>query len=187
MMETRLTAKETAEELQFTTTNLKHYAALLEQNGHAFFRNTRNHREYSQHDVDLLKAMKILNRDKSMLLDEAASFVMSADTDIQSILELKSERIDANIRVVAQEVDANMPELSAINVFLHEMSLREQEQLQLLKSINDQLLTQTEENKMLREELANIKVELQAIKQLKLEEDVMPKKESFWRKIFIKN
>ena len=51
-LETRLTAKETAEALQFTTTNLKHYAALLEQNGHAFFRNTRNHREYSRHDVD---------------------------------------------------------------------------------------------------------------------------------------
>ena len=173
----RLTAKETAEKLSFTTTNLKHYASLLEQNGHKIFRNTRNHREYSLHDVDLLTAMKILNRDKSMLLEEAASLVMSEDTDLQAILQLSKERIDANIRVVAQEVDANMPELSAINVFLNEMNLREQEQLQLLKSINDQLLTQTEENKMLREELANIKMELQTIKQLKLEEDVMQKRE----------
>ena len=183
----RLTAKETAEKLSFTTTNLKHYATLLEQNGHTIFRNTRNHREYSLHDVDLLTAMKILNRDKSMLLEEAASLVMSEDTDLQAILQLSKERIDANIRVVAQDDNANSHELTVINAYFHEMELRDKEQLQLLKIIQEQLNAQTEENKMLREELLEIKRELQTMKQLEMKIKPAEQKESFWQKIFSKN
>lgn len=105
-MDRRLTAKETAELLGFTTTNLKHYASLLELNGLQLHRNTRNHREYSQRDIDILRAMQILNREKSMPLEDAASFVMSSDTDIDALLSQISPQevatIDANVSVVPQ-------------------------------------------------------------------------------------
>lgn len=103
----RLTAKEVAEILGFTTTNLKHYAGLLEQNGLELFRNTRNHREYAQQDVKLLRAMQRLNRDKSIPLDEAASFVMSSDTDIDAILAQGTPQVvatnEANTSVVTHD------------------------------------------------------------------------------------
>lgn len=105
----RISAKELAEILGFTTTNLKHYASLLEQNGLEVYRNTRNHREYTQQDVKILRTMQYLNREKSMPLDEAASFVMSSDTDIDAILAQESTQMvatnDANISVLKQESD----------------------------------------------------------------------------------
>lgn len=105
----RISAKELAEILGFTTTNLKHYASLLEQNGLEVYRNTRNHREYTQQDVKILRTMQYLNREKSMPLEEAASFVMSSDTDIDAILAQKSTQMvatnDANISVLKQESD----------------------------------------------------------------------------------
>lgn len=105
----RISAKELAEILGFTTTNLKHYASLLEQNGLEIYRNTRNHREYTQQDVKILRTMQYLNREKSMPLDEAASFVMSSDTDIDAILAQESTQMvatnDANISVMKQESD----------------------------------------------------------------------------------
>ena len=165
----RFTAKDTAERLGFTTTNLKHYASLLEQNGHSLFRNTRNHREYSQHDINLLMAMKILNKDKSMLLDEAASLVMSEDTDIQSILNLNEKRIDANIRVVAQDNDNDVRELSLINAFQIQLNKRDQEYMQLLAAINEKLHEQLEENKQLKNEISLVRSELEKLSTPKAE------------------
>ena len=182
----RLTAKETAEKLGFTTTNLKHYASLLEQNGHTIFRNTRNHREYSLHDVDLLTAMKILNRDKSMLLEEAASLVMSEDTDLQAILQLSSERIDANIRVVTQDSEDNVRELTLINTFWTKLSERDKEYMQLLKALDEKLTEQINENKQLKEELVSIRHELEELKTPKIEE-VTSKKIGFWQNLLTKN
>lgn len=106
----RIPAKQVANMLGFTTTNLKHYASLLEMNGLKIFRNTRNHREYSEQDVKLLRAMQILNRDKSMLLEDSSSFVMSSDTDVDAILAPKMAPIiavsDASESVVSQDGEA---------------------------------------------------------------------------------
>lgn len=105
----RNNAKQVADMLGFTTTNLKYYASLLEQNGLEIYRNTRNHREYTQQDVKILRAMQYLNREKSMPLEDAASFVMSSDTDIDDILAQKMApaiaKNDANISVLKQESD----------------------------------------------------------------------------------
>lgn len=179
----RLSAKETAEKLNFTTTNLKHYASLLEQNGHTVFRNTRNHREYSLHDVDLLMAMKILNRDKSMLLEDAASLVTSSDTDIQSILSLKSESMFANIREVSQDSEDNVHELTVIDAYFNHLNERDIKYLELLKVIDEKLTDQINENKQLKEELILIRNELEELKTPKIEEPAKNKK-SIWQKIF---
>lgn len=179
----RLSAKETAEKLSFTTTNLKHYASLLEQNGHTIFRNTRNHREYSQDDVDLLLAMKILNRDKSMLLEDASSLVTSSDTDIQSIIQKNSERIVANIREVAQDSEDDIREVTVIDAFWSQISERDKKYLQLLKAIDEKLTEQMNENKQLKEEIILIRNELEELKTPKIEE-IASNKISIWQKIF---
>ena len=182
-MTLRLSAKETADKLGFTTTNLKHYAALLEQNGHKIFRNTRNHREYTQEDLELLLAMQILNKDKSMLLDEAASLVMSSDTSIQDIISTNSKRMFANIREVSQDSEDNVREVSVINGYLNQLNERDTQYLMLLKELDKKLTEQMNENRQLREEINFIRTELTEIKNLRLEEISEPKL-NFWQRIF---
>ena len=61
----RMQAKEVSILLGFTTTNLKNYANLLEENGLIIHRNAKNHREYTNQDINLIKAMIYLNKKKS--------------------------------------------------------------------------------------------------------------------------
>ena len=60
----RMQAKEVSDLLGFTTTNLKNYANLLEQNGLKIHRNAKNHREYTQQDIKTIQAMIFLNKEK---------------------------------------------------------------------------------------------------------------------------
>jgi|tagenome__1003787_1003787.scaffolds.fasta_scaffold20530197_1 DNA-binding transcriptional MerR regulator len=127
----RINAKQVADTLGFTITNLKHYASLLEQNGLEIYRNTRNHREYTQQDVKILRTMQHLNREKSMSLEDAASFVMSSDINVDDILAPKTSPIVAknntNISVLAQGSDNNMRLLTELSSLLTEQkALREE-------------------------------------------------------------
>lgn len=88
--------KQAADLLEIGTETLKKYALLLEQNGHTIRRNARNHREYIGKDLALIKAMLILNRDKSVLLEDAASIVTSSDTDVEKIIREDNEKNGMN-------------------------------------------------------------------------------------------
>lgn len=185
----RLTAKEVANILGFTTTNLKHYAALLEQNGLQLYRNTRNHREYSQTDVNILRALQHLNREKSMPLEEAASFVMSSDIDINAILAPKISQVvattDASIPVVPQDggsaerVLAHLAALLADNKSLREeLHARDKLALDFQSNISDKMEQQA---KIIAEQSAMIEaicVELESIRK------VAEEKPSVWSRLF---
>jgi DNA-binding transcriptional MerR regulator len=185
----RLTAKEVANILGFTTTNLKHYAALLEQNGLQLYRNTRNHREYSQMDVNILRAMQHLNREKSMPLEEAASFVMSSDIDVNAILAPELSQVvattDANIPVVSQvggsaeRVLAHLSALMADNKSLREeLHARDKLALDFQSDISDKMEQQA---KIIAEQSATIeaiRIELESIRK------VAEEKPSVWSRLF---
>lgn len=179
----RQTAKEVADILGFTTTNLKHYASLLELNGLEVYRNTRNHREYSQQDIKLLRAMQRLNREKSTPLDEAASFVMSSDTDIDAILAQGLSPVvatdDANTSVVPQDsgnAERVLAEVLALLTQRQEDYAALQEQL----AARDKLMIdmQSEVSTQLQEQAATIDELRKEIEQLK---EVKP---TFWGRLF---
>lgn len=189
MSNDRMPAKQVAEMLGFTTTNLKHYASLLELNGLKIFRNTRNHREYSEHDVKLLRAMQILNRDKSLLLEDAASLVTANDTDIDAILAPKmtpvAATIDAPISVVpqgggnAERVLAHLSALMADNKALREeLHARDRIAIDFQSDINDKMEKQA---KIIAEQSATIEAirsELERIRK------VAEEKPSVWARLF---
>ncbi|MDN4495621.1 MerR family transcriptional regulator [Ureibacillus aquaedulcis] len=58
-------------------------------------RNSRNHREYTQHDLKILKAMQYLNREKSMSLEDSASKVSASDFDPNALLSQQLPQIAA--------------------------------------------------------------------------------------------
>lgn len=185
----RMPAKQVADMLGFTTTNLKHYASLLEMNGLKIFRNTRNHREYSEHDVKLLRAMQILNRDKSMLLEDAASLVTSSDADIDAILAPKMSPViatnDAPVSVVPQDsgsaerVLAHLSALMADNKALREeLHARDKLALDFQSDISDKM---AEQAKLIAEQSAameTMRAELESIRKIAEE------KPSVWSRLF---
>lgn len=183
-MSDRLTAKQTAELLGFTTTNLKHYASLLEGQGLSIYRNTRNHREYSQQDVKLLHAMQTLNRDKSMLLEDAASLVMSSDTDIDSILAPKMTpvvaTIDSNMSVVPHDNVDSERLLSLFSSLQAELESRDKLHLEFVASINDQLAEQQAINERLLAQNEQLLAKFEEMER-KQESD---NRKSLWAKLF---
>lgn len=182
MNEKRLTAKQTADLLGFSTTNLKHYASLLEQNGHTTYRNTRNHREYTEHDIKLLRAMQILNRDKSMLLEDTASLVMSSDTDIDAILTPKITDIvatnDANTSVVSPESVDTERLLTLITTLQDELQARDSLHIKLIASIDDKLSEQQAINARLLQQNDELLERLEALER--------KHERSLWSRLFSK-
>lgn len=187
----RLTAKEVANILGFTTTNLKHYAALLEQNGLQLYRNTRNHREYSQTDVNILRAMQYLNREKAMPLEEAASFVMSSDIDINTILVPKISQVvatsDANIPVVQQGNDnaerVVAQAMAVIDALRGELNDRDNLMIEFQSAIDEKLEIQT---KQIAEQSKTIAKLSEQIAEMERKQQEKPEP-SLWSRIFGKN
>lgn len=179
----KMSAKQVAEILGLTITNLKFYASRLELNGLEVRRNSRNHREYSDQDVKTIRAMQLLNREKSMSLDDAASFVMSSDTDIDAILSpglpQVSATIDSAISVVKQESDNAERILSEVLSLMaerqgeiiglrKELEARDKLTISFQSEISTQLSDQSKTIDALRKELAEMK----------------QVKKSFWSKFF---
>lgn len=155
----RMQAKEVSILLGFTTTNLKNYANLLEENGLIIHRNAKNHREYTEHDIKMIRAMIYLNKEKSMLLEDAASLVMSAD-----ITDILSQQQELDTRELAQANDNSTDVLSILSNLLQEqkqlridMLERDAKHLQFIKVITERLNEQNEALLALQEEIKNLK------------------------------
>ena len=151
----RISAKQAAEALGFTTTNLKHYASLLEQNGLNIYRNSRNHREYTQYDIIILKAMQYLNREKSMSLEDAASKVTESDFDPNALFSQELQQVvaqtNADVSIVKQETDNALKILSELSTIIteqkmlrDELLLRDKMQSKFMCSIEETLAKQAE-------------------------------------------
>lgn len=186
----RISAKIVSEMLGFTTTNLKHYAALLEQNGLEIHRNSRNHREYTQNDVKILKAMQYLNREKSMSLDNAAIKVTASDFDPEILLSQQLPQIvdqnDANIRIVKQESDNALRILSELSMLLEEQKaireeilVRDKLQVEFMSTIDNKLAQQAETMKEQATKIEAINMELEILRKQQ-----MKKSTSFWARLF---
>lgn len=192
----RLSASDTATLLGLKTPNLKHYAELLEQNGLNIYRDAKKHRFYTREDIKILKAMIYLNKEKSMLLEDAASFVMSSDTDIDHLLS-ETKRNNEERRVIAQSIENNLGTLDVLLSILNEQKAmredfmkREQSQYEAIKAVETVTLQQHETIKEVLETvkqqtatIEGLKSELEAVKEQNDEEKELSKK-SFWAKIF---
>ena len=154
----RMQAKEVSILLGFTTTNLKNYANLLEENGLIIHRNAKNHREYTEHDIKMIRAMIYLNKEKSMLLEDAASLVMSAD-----ITDILSQQQELDTRELAQANDNSTDVLSILSNLLQEqkqlridMLERDAKHLQFIKIITERLNEQNEALLALQEDIKKL-------------------------------
>lgn len=181
----RLSASDTATLLGLKTPNLKHYAELLEQNGLDIYRDAKKHRFYTRENIKILKAMIYLNREKSMLLDDAASFVMSSDTDIDHLLA-ESKRDNEERREIAQSIENNLGTLEVLLSILNEQKAmredftkREQSQYEAMKAVEIATLQQ---NETIKEVLETVKQQTATVEGLKSELEAAKKEKELQKK-----
>lgn len=189
------TPKQAADFLEISAETLKKYALLLEQNGHNVHRNGRNHRIYNGTDLALIKAMIVLNRDKSVNLEQAASIVTSTDTDITKILGEKEHNGTENgthntVPTVTTLQETAWMEL--YNGFITELSGLKSENEALKQLIIEQQEFHVKQQEQHSQEVEKIATRLEEQNQLihelknelsQLKESQQPKL-SFWQRLF---
>lgn len=141
--EQAMSPKQAAELLNVGANALKKYSLLLEQAGYQVRRNEKNHRIYAPDDVEIIRAMLILNRIKGVHLDEAASKVTSSDADIALILSYDDTYTDAHnavSTVTGSHVAVIAPQVAEyITALQEELRARDVLHIEFVASIDDRM------------------------------------------------
>lgn len=172
-----MSPKQVVDSLDISAEALKKYSLLLEKSGMDIDRNKRGHRQYSEENVETIKALMFLNKEKSVNLDEAASMVTASDFDF-SIMN-GTDTVTHNDVIPLQSNDMTVHNELAVTVI---------NQLQLLKSEIDHRDMRTAEFQKIvterleeqRDLIVSQEEKIEELKQLLLEEN----KKSFWQKLF---
>lgn len=98
---------EVADILNISTASLRSYAQLLEHAGYEFKKNTNKQRQYSDHDVNILRAMLALKNDHGLALKSAIEKVSSADFSPFSVLQPIAERQSESHSALTDEINNN--------------------------------------------------------------------------------
>lgn len=188
MSDQLMSPKQAADFLSVTTSVLKKYALLLEANGYAVSRNELNYRMYSGQDIAMIRAMLVLNRLKSVQLEDAASIVTASDADIPGILALDSERNGEHNGTQTDVLAVTQPQIPTIPPYVTELIASLQEEirardalhLQFVASIDDKLNIQRDINAQLMEKNDELLLKLEALEK-SIEEE---RKRTVWSKLF---
>lgn len=184
MSDQLMSPKQAADFLNVTTSALKKYALLLEANGYAVSRNELNYRMFSGQDIAMIRAMLILNRIKSVQLEDAASVVTSSDTDISQILAMDGVRDDTKNDVLpvtqSQITDVSSQLTELITSLQSEIQDRDALHIKLIASIDDRLSEQKAINARLLQQNDELLERLEALERKQDEES----KRSILSKIF---
>lgn len=190
----KLTPRQTSDILGIGTETLKKYAALLEHNGHSIGRNARQHRYYTGTDIDLLRAMIVLNRDKSVTLEDSASIVTSTDTDIPRILGEKDNTVAATVQstevstVIPVQLSKEFNKIFELMQLQHaeidslrmELELRDREHSEFMVDISKKMKDQTEQGKQQLITIEKLRGEIEEIRKQSADKP----EPSFWARLF---
>lgn len=169
------TPKEVTEQLELTAETLKKYSLLLEKNGMEVTRNKRGHRQYSDENVKIVKALIHLNKGKSVSLDDAASMVCSADFDFtvmgNDITNPTVTTLLSNVMPVQNEVVITV--MNQLQLLHNELELRDRKDNEFKQLVTDRLEEQRELIIKQEAALARLSQQLEA-----------ENKKSIWQKLF---
>lgn len=176
-MEKVFTPKEVTEQLEVTAETLKKYSLLLEKNGMEVSRNNRGHRQYSDENIKVIKALIYLNKEKSVNLDDAASMVTSSDFDFtimdSNVTNPDVTTLTSSVIPIQNEVAATV--LNQIQYLQDELKVRNEKDDEFQKIVTERL--EEQRNLIIKQEEALEKLNQQ------LEEE---SKKGFWQKLFSK-
>lgn len=204
-------SQEVAGILDISTATLRAHSKALENAGYEFKRNASKQRQYSDKDVDILRAMLALKNEHGLSLKEAIDKVSSADFAPSSVLQPIAERqsespsaptaqpINAELYAVLEMLTDEMVALKGENQALREqLSALERKQDATLKAISESVneSSATEEIAKVKEQIAKLSdsrangIVLNEVRKLSVKLDKLEEqsKESesrgFWARLF---
>ena len=142
-----------AQQVGVSKTSINYYISILEEQGYQVARNTRQHRLFSDKDIDIMKALVSLNKNRGMRLKEAAQLVLAPDFNVHvlpSVPEISSQVID---ETKYEDLTRSM-ELLATHVYgIEQQNKQLLELIQAQRTQNDLLM---EQNNTLKQELGSM-------------------------------
>lgn len=155
-------SQEVADILDISTATLRSHSKALETAGYEFKKNANKQRQYSDKDVDILRAMLALKNEHGLSLKEAIDKVSSADFAPSSVLQPIAERRDESpSAMTAQPING---ELYAV-----------------LEMLTDEMVALKGENQALREQVSALELKqdeaLKAISEVSATEEIAKVKE----------
>lgn len=180
-MEERLySPKEVVEQLELSAETLKKYSLLLEKNGMSISRNKRGHREYSEENIKIIKALIYLNKEKSVSLEDAASLVLSSDFDFAIMQPSVIDNVENPTVTTLLSNDITFE--NEIVVMVTNQLLQLHNELEVQKKKDDEF--QKIVTDRLEEQRDLIIQQEEMLK--KLSQQLEENKKSFWQKLFSK-
>ncbi|MER2129275.1 MerR family transcriptional regulator [Solibacillus sp.] len=172
-----MTPKQVTEQLDLTTETLKKYSLLLEKAGMDVERNKRGHRQYSEGNLQLIKALMFLNKEKSVNLEDAAEMVTSSDFDFE-IMNGTTTVTDNGVITLQHNGIPLQNELATtvmnqLQLLQSKLELQDQRDIEFQKIVTNRL--EEQRNLIVKQEEALEKLSQQ------LEEE---NNKSFWQKLF---
>lgn len=135
-----------AQQIGVSKTSISNYITILEDFGHIVARNSRQHRVFTEQDLEIVQSLITLNRNRGMRLKEAAQLVLNPDFNIlnlpavvtalpQVVNESKYEDLSRSMQLLATHVYG----IEQQNAQLLELIQAQRLQNDLLMSQNDTL------------------------------------------------
>lgn len=146
-----------AEIVGISKTSVSNYASILEQHGYTIARNARQHREFTERDIEIVKALIALNKQRGIKLNDAAQLVLAPDFELSVVfdrMELKQSSAQQVIPVAKYDDLTRSMELLASHMYGIEQQNTQLLELIQAQRVQNELLM--EQNNTLKQELGSM-------------------------------
>ena len=155
-MSTYLTA-EFAEQVGISKTSVNYYINILEATGYQVSRNPRNHREYTERDVEIVRSLIALNKERGIRLKDAAQLVIAPDFDSNNIAEsFMAPRIQQQVIMPQNKYDEISRSMELLTVHVSGIEQQNEQLIQLIQAQREQNELLMEQNNTLKQELGTM-------------------------------
>lgn len=143
-----------AEHIGVSKTSVNHYVSILEEQGYKVSRNARQHREFTDKDIEIVKALITLNKKRGIKLKEAAQLVMAPGFEVDTVANQFDPLTPQIIDPTKYDDLARSMELLATHVYgIEQQNAQLIELIQAQRTQNDLLMDQ---NNTLKQELGSM-------------------------------
>ena len=170
-MNTYLTA-EFAEQIGISKASVNYYINILESTGYQVSRNARKYRQYTNRDVEIVRALIALNKERGMKLKDAAQLVVAPDFDSENIPQtFMAPRIHEQVVMPQNKYEEISRSMELLTTHVYGIEQQNEQLIQLIQA-------QRQQNELLMEQNNTLKHELGAMMHHLLEKANAPAEEA---------
>jgi len=165
----RYTPKEVSELLEIHSTTLRKYSEALEKEGYSFTRNERNHREYADHDLTVLRKTIEIKADMEITIKSAVQQVVMWSNGMELLPEKRQQDYQPEIVNTSSGMNRYEDDDFTTTPLQARLLMQLQDQIEVQKELiekQSELLEKVWEDLAITKEQNSKLIEEQGIKQI---------------------